>query len=100
MKCVKCGSETRVIETRQHAAAVIRRRRACTNAACGHRVTTEETVLPAASLLRQKPIGEVALALAEKRRQVQLDARRANEDRALLRDLGIDEDYGDDDDGR
>lgn len=98
MKCGKCGAETRVLETRQYAPTAIRRRRTCTNTACGARFTTEETVLVAVPTQGTKPAGEVALALIERRRQNQVQARRANEERAMMRDLGLnDEEY---DDGR
>lgn len=95
MKCGKCSHETRVIETRQHAPTVIRRRRVCLNAACGHRVTTEETVLAAVSVRGQKPANEVALELAEQRRRKQVDVRRQIENDKLMRELGLNDDEGD-----
>lgn len=89
MKCGKCNHETRVIETRQHAPTVIRRRRVCLNAACALRVTTEEVVLAAVSTRGQKPANEVALELAEQRRRKQVDVRRQIENDKMLRELGL-----------
>ena len=44
MKCLRCGGETQVVETRTQGSFVIRRRRECL--ICGYRFTTFERVAP------------------------------------------------------
>jgi hypothetical protein len=44
MKCPKCNRDLTVSETRAMSIG-IRRRRACTSIACGHRVTTVEVIV-------------------------------------------------------
>jgi hypothetical protein len=44
MKCPKCQSESRVIETRTVPPDMSRRRRACTSNPCGFRFTTLEVI--------------------------------------------------------
>lgn len=103
MKCEKCGHHTRVLETRPGSTPETYRRRLCLNAACGARVTTVETIVkeprPAS---RPAPAGEAALAAIAAKRKKVAAARRANEDYALSKELGLDEDdyFGDEDDGR
>lgn len=89
MKCPQCDTDTQVIETRQHRKDTIRRRRKCRNTACGFRYTTEERLV---SITPSRPPAEVALAVAQQRRQRETEARRQNEERQMLKDLGLTED--------
>ena len=96
MKCPKCQSDTGVIETRPYKENTIRRRRKCQNAACGWRGTTEEALIVVVNIRSPKAATEAAMALAQMRRQRDVEARRKNEERTMMRDLGLtDNDEGD-----
>lgn len=70
--CPTCGSETRVIETRDTAGNYQRRRRACVEIACGHRMSTVEIIVDDTKiaagdpvLIERKALERIMLLIAE-----------------------------------
>ncbi|KTS30892.1 hypothetical protein NS228_06030 [Methylobacterium indicum] len=77
MICPRCKADTKVVDSRPEAGGtVIRRRRICTDATCGHRFTTTESTLDVAARRKRAAAATAEYRKADPERARAQDARR------------------------